>query len=78
MGRYFQLAADALRSKFIVHSPAELIGDEIADHGRAKSRGIGHSQWWAAGLPPLKHQLATRAPVRLPTPANNDPAVAVG
>src|SRR6185503_14752475 len=77
-GRYFQLAANALRSKFIVHRPAELIGNEIADHGRAKSRGIGHSQRWAAGLPPLEHQLATRAAVRLHTPANHHPAMAVG
>ena len=52
-GRYFQPEAGAFRSEFIVNRPAKLIGNEIADHGRAKTRGIGRSQRWAISLPPL-------------------------
>jgi hypothetical protein len=70
--------AGAFASEFIDHRPAELIGNEIADHGRSISRGTGRRYRWAAGLPQLKNQLATRAAVRLPSPANHDPAIAVG
>jgi signal transduction histidine kinase len=79
--RHVVLLAEGIRRPLLVgadHRPAELIGDEIADHRRAKSSGVGRGYRWAAGLPPLEHQLATRAAVRLPSPANHDLAMAIG
>ena len=55
-GRYFQPAAGAFASEYILNRPTELIGNEIADHGRAKSRGIGRS-YRAAALSPLDRLL---------------------
>src|SRR6185503_7138408 len=78
LGRYFQPATGPFAREYIVHHPAELIGDEISDHGCAKSRRLGRSYRWPSALLPLEHQFATRAAVRLPSPANCHPAMAIG
>ena len=56
--RYFQLAANAVRSKRVVDGTAKLIWNDVADHGSAISGRIGFSYRATADLLPLDHQFA--------------------
>src|SRR5262249_55154719 len=77
-GRYFQRAARPFAREFIAPRPAQLVGDEVADHGCAIPAPIGGKHRWPADLPPIQHQLVTRSPVRRLMPANQDLASAIG
>src|SRR5215813_5042145 len=76
--RYFKFAADAFRSKHIVNRTAQLVGNEIADHGRAVSGGFWRNYPRAASLSPFEHEFATRGTARRPSPAYHNPAVVIG
>src|SRR5262245_34613756 len=76
-GRYLYSTLDAPRSQLVIHRTSKLIGDEIADHGRAISSVVGHGHRWAAHLPPLEHQLAPPLAVAMPLPAYQNLAATV-
>src|SRR5215831_8681951 len=73
--RYFNFAADAVRTKHILDGAAKLVGNQIADHGRAVSGRFGCNYRRTAGLPPFEHELTARGPPGLLSPAHHNPAM---
>src|SRR6516162_6938118 len=77
-GGYLQSASDAFACELIIHSPSELVGDEVLDHGRAISVGIGCTDRWSACLLPFEDQFTPRVTVGVPAPAYRYPAMPAG
>src|SRR5262245_43256510 len=76
-GWYFQFAADSVGSQHVVDGSAELIRDQLADHAGPISGSRGGYYGRSSRLAPLKGQAVTRASIRLPMPANRNPAATI-